>query len=411
MRVAHFDCFSGISGDMTLAALFDAGVPVEPVLAGIASLGLGVEIVVQKVRKGGFAATQITVAAPHEHKHRHLPDIEKILARGSLTERQRDLAMRIFRRLGEAEAAAHGLPIEKIHFHEVGALDSIADIAGSAIALDLLGAERFTSTPVPTGAGTVKCAHGVMPIPAPGTAELLRGVPLRPTSIQAELTTPTGAAILTTIVTEYVEAPAMTVERIGQGAGKRDLAEQPNLLRVFVGQAVAGSGIRQNSVERAETEFWRIPLPATANADSVWVLETNLDDVPGEVIGYCFDLLFAAGALDVWTTPIAMKKNRPGVLLSVIAPPAALDAVEDVLFRETRTFGVRRHLAQRDKLRREPATVQTPWGPVQGKLGWRDGQAPVFTPEYEDCARVARQHGVALRDVYAAAVRAQAERK
>jgi pyridinium-3,5-bisthiocarboxylic acid mononucleotide nickel chelatase len=397
VRVAHFDCFSGISGDMTLAALFDVGVPVEPVLAGIASLGLPVKIDVQKVRKGGFAATQIAVEAPHEHKHRHLPDIEKILARGSLTERQRELAMKIFRRLGEAEAAAHGLPLEKVHFHEVGALDSIADIAGSAIALDLLGAERFTSTPVPTGAGTVKCAHGLMPIPAPGTAELLRGVPLRPTSIQAELTTPTGAAILTSVVAEYVESPAMTVERIGHGAGKRDLAEQPNLLRLFVGQAFLPATAGRNACP-------------TADSDAVWVMETNLDDVPGEVIGYCFDLLFAAGALDVWTTPIAMKKNRPGVLLSVIAPAAVVAAVEEVLFRETHTFGVRRHLAERHKLKREAATVETPWGPVKGKLGWLQGGAPVFTPEYEDCARLAREQHVALRDVYVLAQQAYAER-
>jgi uncharacterized protein (TIGR00299 family) protein len=382
VRVAHFDCFSGISGDMTLGALFDAGVPAEPVIAGVASLGLPIQLKVEKVRKGGFAATQVTVEAPEEHAHRHLHHVEAILARGNLTDRQRDLALRIFRRLGEAEAAAHGLPLAKVHFHEVGALDSIADIAGCAIALDLLGAERFTSTPVPTGAGTVRCAHGLMPIPAPGTAELLRGVPLRPTTIQAELTTPTGAAILTSIVSEYVEAPAMTVERIGQGAGRRDLAEQPNLLRLFVGTAAVAPTLG-------------------ADNDKVWVLETNLDDVPAEVVGYCFDLLFAAGALDVWTTPIAMKKNRPGVLLSVIAPEAAVAAVEEVLFRETQTFGIRRHLAQRHKLKREPATVDTPWGPVKGKLGWRDGMQAVFTPEYEECARVARRHGIPLRAVYA----------
>jgi pyridinium-3,5-bisthiocarboxylic acid mononucleotide nickel chelatase len=382
VRVAHFDCFSGISGDMTLAALFDAGVPTEPVLAGIASLGLPIKIEVKKVRKGGFAATQIFVDAPHEHKHRHLPDIERILGSGSLSEPQRILALKIFRRLAEAEAAAHGLPLAKVHFHEVGALDSIADIAGAAIALDLLGAQRFTSSAVPTGIGTVQCAHGIMPLPAPGTAELLRGVPLRPTNIQAELTTPTGAAILTSVVSEYVDAPAMTIERIGHGAGTRDLAEQPNLLRLFVGQAA-------------------LPVLGTAESDQVWVLQTNLDDVPGETIGYCFDLLFAAGALDVWTTPIAMKKNRPGVLLSAIAPVAAVAAVEEVLFRETRTFGVRRHLAQRHKLKREATTVETPWGPVKGKLAWLEGKPAIFTPEYEDCARVARERGVPLQDVLA----------
>jgi uncharacterized protein (TIGR00299 family) protein len=388
--VAHFDCFSGISGDMTLGALFDAGVPPEPVIAGIVSLGLPVKVDVQKVRKGGFAATQVSVEAPHEHKHRHLPDIEKIIARGSLSERQREMAIKIFRRLGEAEATAHGLPLEKVHFHEVGALDSIADIVGAAIGLELLGAERFTSTPVATGAGTVKCAHGVMPIPTPGTAELLRGVPLKRTSIQAELTTPTGAAILTSVVAEYVEAPAMTVERIGHGAGRRDLAEQPNLLRLFVGNTQV-SGL------------------VGADSDQVYVLETNLDDLPGEVVGYCYDLLFAAGALDVWTTPIAMKKNRPGVLLSAIVPSSAVAAVEEVLFRETHTFGIRRHLADRHKLKREPATVETRWGPVKGKRGWLDGRTSLFTPEYEDCARIARQHGLSLQEVLAQA--AQAGRK
>ena len=378
MRVAHFDCFSGISGDMTLAALFDAGVPVEPVLAGVASLGLPVKIDVQKVRKGGFAATQVTVSAPEEDKHRHLHHVEKILAGGNLSERQRDLALRIFRRLAEAEAAAHGIPIEKVHFHEVGALDSLADIAGAAIALDLLGVERFTSSPVPTGSGTVRCAHGLMPVPAPGTAALLKGVPLRPSSIQSELTTPTGAAILTTVVSEYIDQPVMMIEQIGQGAGRRDFAEQPNLLRLFVGTATAPG----------------------AESDQVWVLETNLDDIPAEVVGYCYDLLLAGGALDVYATPITMKKNRPGVLLSVLAPAERIAGLEDILFRETSTFGIRRYPVQRHKLRREPHTVTTPWGPVQGKLGWRDGQPPVFTPEYEDCARVARQHGVPLREVY-----------
>ncbi|HJT77182.1 MAG TPA: nickel pincer cofactor biosynthesis protein LarC [Gemmataceae bacterium] len=385
MRVAHFDCFSGISGDMTLAALIDAGVDADAIRAGIASLGLPIQVEIDKVRKGGFAATAVRIVAPHEHKHRHLPQVEEILSRGSLTPRQRDLALRIFRRLAEAEAAVHGLPLERVHFHEVGALDSIADIAGAAIGLDLLGAERYTSRPVPTGTGTVQCAHGLMPIPAPGTAELLKGVPLAPSSIQAELTTPTGAAILTTVVQEWLQQPVMTVERIGHGAGSRDLAEQPNLLRLFVGTATT-----------------------TATTDQVWVLETNLDDLPAEVIGYCYDLLLAAGALDVFTVPIFMKKNRPGVLLSVLAPEGRLAELEEILFRETTTFGVRRYPVGRHKLQRRACTVTTPWGPVQGKLGWLEGRPPVFTPEYEDCARVAREHGVALRAVYAAAQRAYA---
>jgi uncharacterized protein (TIGR00299 family) protein len=390
VRGLHFDCFSGISGDMTLAALIDAGVDAEIVRQGIASLGLPIRLDVAKVRKGGFAATQVTIDAPEEHAHRHLPDVEEILNRGQLTPSQRDLALRIFRRLAEAEAAAHGMPLEKVHFHEVGALDSIADIAGVAIALDVLDAERITSRSVPTGSGMVKCAHGMMPIPAPGTAALLTGVPLAPSSIKAELTTPTGAAILTTIVQEWIEQPVMTIERIGHGAGQRDFLDQPNILRVFVGEVAAQAN--------------------PAEFDRVWMLETNLDDVPAEVIGYCFDQLFAAGALDVFSTPIQMKKNRPGVLLSVLAPEDAVEALEAILFRETETFGIRRYPVERSKLERELVTVATPWGAIRGKRGWRANGPSVFTPEYEDCARVARQHGIALREVYATVRRAYAGR-
>jgi uncharacterized protein (TIGR00299 family) protein len=391
VRGLHFDCFSGLSGDMTLAALIDAGVDASAIRSGLDSLGLPIRFEAAKIRKGGFAATQVYIDAPPEHAHRHLPDVEEILGRGKLSDRQRNLALRIFRRLAEAEAAVHGIPVDQVHFHEVGALDSIADIAGVAIALDLLGVERVSSRSVPTGTGMVKCAHGLMPVPAPATAELLKGVPLAECAIKAELTTPTGAAILATVVQEWVEHPAMTVERIGHGAGQRDLLEQPNLLRVFVG-----------------------PVRQLANldaSDQVWILETNLDDVPAEVIGYCFEQLFAAGALDVFSTPVQMKKNRPGVLLSALAPEAALPALEAVLFRETQTFGVRCYPVQRTKLRREAVVLETRWGPVKGKRGWRDGGPEVFTPEYDDCARVAREHGVALREVYAEVQRAFQDKK
>jgi uncharacterized protein (TIGR00299 family) protein len=382
LRVAHFDCFSGISGDMTLAALIDAGVDAGPIRDGIGSLGLPIRLEIEKVRKGGFAATYVRVEGPDEQGHRFLPEVEAILQRGRLTARQQALAVRIFRRLAEAEAAVHGLPLERVHFHEVGALDSIADIAGAAIGLDLLGVDRFTSRPVPTGSGMVKCAHGMMPVPAPGTAELLRGVPLAPSSIKAELTTPTGAAILTTVVDEWLDQPVMTVERIGHGAGKRDFPEQPNMLRLFVGTEASGG--------------CKFP----AESDRVWMLETNLDDLPAELIGYCYDLLLSAGALDVFSTPIFMKKNRPGVMLGVLAPEAALPALEEILFRETTTFGVRRYPVSRHKLNRRACTVSTPWGAVEGKVGWLEGRPPVFSPEYESCATVARSNGVALRDVY-----------
>lgn len=392
MRVLHFDCFSGISGDMTLGALFDAGAPQQAVLDAIASLGLPITIEVDKVRKGGFAATQVRVDAPEEEEHRFLPDIEAILAKGSLTPSQRDLALRIFRRLAEAEAAAHGMSIGKVHFHEVGALDSIADIAGVAVAIDLLQIDRFTSGPVVTGSGTVKCAHGVMPIPTPATATLLKGVPLRACSLKGELTTPTGAAILTTLVDEWIDVPAMTIETIGHGAGQKELIEQPNMLRVLLGTAEVGQ------------------VSPSGERDRIWVLETNLDDVPGEIVGYAMERLFAAGALDVFSIPITMKKQRPGILLTVLASPDKLDACEEVLFQETQTFGIRRHLMERTKLRREAKSVKTPWGEVMGKVGWREGKPAMFTPEYEDCARVARSSQVPLREVYEAARRAFGEK-
>jgi uncharacterized protein (TIGR00299 family) protein len=377
VRVAHFDCFSGISGDMTLAALIDCGVDAAAIRHGIASLGLPIQVEIEKIRKGGFAATAVRIEAPEEHTHRHLPQIEEFVQRSALTPKQRDLALRIFRRLAEAEAIAHGMPVEKVHFHEVGALDSIADIVGAAIGLELLGADRFTSRPVPTGSGMVQCAHGLMPIPAPGTAALLKGVPLAASVVKTELTTPTGAAILTTVVDEWIDQPVMTIEAIGHGAGKKEFHEQPNLLRLFIGHS-----------------------SAPADSDQVWVLETNLDDLPAEIVGYCYELLFAAGALDVFSVPIFMKKNRPGIMLCVLAAEANLPALEEILFWETGTFGVRRCPFNRRKLARKAHTVDTPWGPVQGKLGWLEGKQPFFTPEFEDCARLARQHGVPLREVY-----------
>lgn len=379
MRVLHFDCFSGISGDMTLAALIDAGVDPDAIRAALDSFGLPISLEIEKVKRNGIAATYVNVVAPDQEEYRFLPDVEAILAKGKLTPRQRDLALAIFRKLAVAEAAVHGMPVERVHFHEVGALDSIADIAGAAVAIDLLGVDRITCRSVPPGSGSVKCAHGLMPVPAPATAHLLKGIPLAQAPVTGELVTPTGAAILATVVNEFTDQPAMTVEHIGCGAGKKDFWEQPNVLRVFVGTAAAA--------------------PATEDSDMVTVLETNLDDVAPEVIGYTFDRLFAAGALDVFAAPVQMKKNRPGTLLTVIAPSAAAGELESVLFRETGTFGIRRHTATRSKLRREAVTVASPWGPVKAKKGWRHG-FELVTPEYEDCARVARENDVPLRIVY-----------
>ena len=389
MRVAHFDCFSGISGDMVLGAVLDAGVAPDPIRAALASLGLPLTLEIEKVKRCGFAATKATVVAADQEDYRFLPDVEAILAKGDLTPAQRNLAAAIFRKVAVAESVAHGMPLDRVHFHEVGALDSIADIVGAAVGLGLLGVERFTSSPVPTGTGTVRCAHGLMPVPTPGTVELLKGVPLAPSAVKGELTTPTGAAILTAVVTAYTASPAMTIERIGHGAGTRDFLDQPNILRLFVGESIS---------EAQGPPF----LGFNEDSDTVVVLETNLDDATPEVVGYCFELLLAAGALDVFAVPIQMKKNRPGVLLTVIAKAATVPELEAILFRETATFGVRRYTAARTKLRREVVMVETAWGLVRAKRGWRVDGFTVVTPEFDDCARVARDHGVPLREVYAA---------
>ena len=388
MRVAHFDCFSGISGDMVLGALIDCGVNPEAIRAALNSLGLPIELEIEKVKRCGFAATKATITAADQEDYRFLPDVEAILARGQLTPKQRELASTIFRKVALAESVAHGMPLERVHFHEVGALDSIADIVGAAVGLDLLGVGSFTSSPVAAGSGTVKCAHGIMPVPTPGTAELLKGVPLASSVVKAELTTPTGAAILTAVVSSYTASPAITIERIGHGAGTRDFIEQPNMLRLLIG-TTAAKPILGGTQDSDET-------------DTVVVLETNLDDVPPEVIGFCTERLFAAGALDVFVVQGQMKKGRPGFLMSVIASADSVATLETVLFRETATFGIRKHTATRSKLRRETVTLETPWGPVQAKRGWRSDGFEVVSPEYEDCARLARERGVPLREVYAA---------
>jgi hypothetical protein len=391
-KLAYLDCASGISGDMTLAALVDAGVDLDRLNTAVGSLGLpGCRLRAEEVKKHGFRATQIVVDHEHEHAHRHLHQILAMIDAGELTARQKDTARRIFTRLGEAEAKVHGLPIEKVHFHEVGAADSIADIVGAAVGFDLLGADRIVASPVPTGSGTIRIAHGECGVPAPATAELLRGIPLAESSIQSELTTPTGAAILATLADSFGPLPAMKIQRIGYGAGQKDFAERPNILRLLVGEAV--------------------DAPVAGQSDQVCVLETNLDDISGELIGYCTSRLWELGALDVYTTAIQMKKGRPGVTLTVLCRPSDAAAVEDILFGETTTLGVRRWMAARTVLRRQPHSVVTPWGPVEGKIGWlRDGQ-PRFSPEFESCRRVAEEKRVPLREVYEAAQKAFDARK
>jgi len=384
MQIAYLDCASGISGDMTLGALVDAGVDFDRLNDAVQSLGLpGCRLRAQEVKKLGCRATQVTVEYEHEHVHRHLHHIVKLIDGGRLTDRQKQRARKIFTRLAEAEAKVHGTSVEKVHFHEVGAADSIADIVGASVGWDLLGVDRIVSSPVPTGTGKIHIAHGEFSVPAPATAELLRGIPLASSNVAAELTTPTGAAILATLVDSFGPLPAMTIQKIGYGAGQRDLEHQPNVLRLLVGTIEESFG-----------------------SDQVWILETNLDDTSGELIGYCTAQLWEAGALDVYTTAIQMKKGRPGVILAVMCHESQTARIEEVLFRETTTLGVRRWPVERHILNRQPHEVQTPWGKVEGKIGWLQGGEPRFAPEFESCRRLASEQRVPLWKVYEAAHRA-----
>jgi uncharacterized protein (TIGR00299 family) protein len=393
MRTAYLDCASGISGDMTLAALVDAGAELATIQAGIDSLGLpGCRLVATDVKKRGFRATQMTVEHEPEQKHRHLHHITAMIDGSSLSERQKSSAKKIFQQLAEAEAKVHGTSIEKVHFHEVGAVDSIADIVGAAIGFDLLGIERVTCSPVPTGRGFVEIAHGRCSIPAPATGELLRDVPLAPLDVEGELTTPTGAAIVKALAVDFGPLPAMTVERIGYGAGQKDFP-QPNILRLFVGMVPSAT-----MPMRAQARDSKNP-----RTESIILLETNVDNATGEAIAHAVDRLWAAGALDISLTPIQMKKGRPGTHISVQVRPADAENVEAIIFRETPTLGVRRTTVLRTVLAREPHTVQTPWGLVTGKIAYLPNGSQRFTPEYESCRSLADRAGIPVADVIAAA--------
>ena len=384
MKIAYFDCTSGISGDMTLGTLVDAGVDLAAIQQGIDSLGLpSCKLVAEEVHRHGFRATKVDVQHEPEHAHRHLHHITDMIDGSSITASQKELAKRIFTRLGESEAKVHGTTIRKVHFHEVGAVDSIADIVGSAIGLDLLGVDRIVCSPIPTGNGHIVIAHGRVAVPAPATAELLKGIPIESSAIECELTTPTGAAIVATVVDEFGPLPGMKIETIGYGAGTKELTEQANVLRLLVG----------------ETDD-------DMHSDQIWVLETNLDDISGEVVGHCSNLLAEAGALDVYTTAIQMKKNRPGMKLSVLCESSHIKKLEKIIFRETSTLGVRRWPASRHKLERRQHTVDTQYGAVEGKLAILADGSTSFSPEYESCRQIAEDKDVALKDVYEEARRA-----
>jgi pyridinium-3,5-bisthiocarboxylic acid mononucleotide nickel chelatase len=455
VTVLYFDCFSGASGDMLLGALIDAGVPLDDVRRALGSLAIDRDVVwTERVNRAGIVATKFQVrgegaaadhahdhdhvhdgghegghehdndqshghshshahshphghshspdhgehahgdhqassTAPHVHETRHfhthrtLKEIGLLIDRSALSESGKTRAKDLFHALGEAEAAIHGTSLEQVHLHEVGAVDSIIDIVGAVFALEWLGVEQCVASPLNVGSGTIRSAHGLYPVPAPATARLLIGAPIYAGTQQAELVTPTGALLVTRYATSYGPIPRMRVQRIGYGAGARDFPDTPNVLRVLVGEA-----------------------EATAPSHSVTTIEAEIDDMNPQIFGMVMDRLLAEGALDVFYTPIQMKKNRPGTLLTVIAPPSIRDRLTSTIFRETTTIGVRYREMTRECLDRETVSVETPLGAIRLKVARRDGRIFNVSPEFDDCARVAREHDVPLKDVQALASKA-----
>ena len=371
---------------MVLGALLDLGVPLDDLRRALAGLlPEGCRLDAARVQRSGISATQFQVidgAAAHGHRHEHrgLADIKQRIGRTDLPDAVKTRAQALFDRLGANEADIHGIPVERVHFHEVGALDSIVDIVGSVWALHRLGVARVVSSPLNTGSGTVATSHGRLPVPAPATLRLLEGVPVYSSGIEMELVTPTGALLITGHATSYGPLPAVRVLKSGYGAGGREIPGVPNVLRAVLGEEAA-----------------------SGDAMRVVVIECNIDDMNPQFFGGVMDRLYAAGALDVCYAPVQMKKNRPGTMVTIVAPPARRDGLVDVLFRETTTIGVRYHEAERTCLAREWVSVSTPFGPVRVKVASRGGAVVNAAPEYDDCAARAAEHGVAVKDVHAAA--------
>jgi len=387
MKLVYFDCFSGISGDMTLGALVDAGCPIEHLRGELRSLQVpGWELSAEKVWKNGMAATYVQVKTEDQSKHRSLNAILEILRKSEgLTAPVRERAAAIFTKLGEAEARVHDVPLEKIHFHEVGAVDAIVDIVGACIGFHALGIERFACSGLNVGGGTVKMAHGVLPVPAPATANLLQGKPTYSNGVQKELVTPTGAAIVATLCESFGPQPPMTVSAIGYGAGTADLEGQPNVLRIMIGE----------SAEKTVAGF----------DEEISIIEANLDDMNPQIYGYFLEKALGAGALDVYTTPVQMKKNRPGTLVTVLCKPQDTNALMSLIFAETTTLGARTYRAQRRVLPREWVKVATEFGDVRIKVSRMNGSVLHVAPEFEDCRRVAEEKNVPLQRVIAEAIR------
>ena len=387
MTLAYFDCFAGAGGDMIVASLLDAGLDRDRLIAELRKLDIGpFEVTAEIVQRSGIAGTYFKVAAgAGEQPHRHVADLLNIIRKADLPGDAGAKAEAVLMALGQAEAAVHGTRIDEVHFHEVGAVDSIVDIVGACVALELMGIDRVICSAIRTGSGTVDCDHGRLPVPTPATCKLIAAAkaPTVSVDVNGEATTPTAAALLTTLAESFGPLPAMTVSAIGCGAGTRTGGALPNLLRVFVGESSQDGA-----------------------ADSVMELSVNLDDCTGEIIGAAIQSLLNGGALDAWATPVTTKKSRPGWMVSVLCHPSDTAAIEAILLTETTSFGVRRRLCGRTKLDRRHETVQTPYGPIRVKIGSHDGRDLTAAPEFEDCRTAAQAHHVAVKEVLAAAAQA-----
>ncbi len=423
-KIAYFDCPTGIAGNMCLGAILAAGMPLEQLLTQLKGLGLEdeYEFTVTQVRRQEQAATAVTITLVSAAGHRHLPEIETLVRQANLPDRVVDWSLAIFRELAEAEAAVHGIPAEQVHFHEVGATDALVDVVGTCLGLDWLGVDRVVCSPLPVGGGTVKAAHGRLPVPAPAVLELLKRAqaPIYSNGIEKELVTPTGAAIATTLSDHFGPPPAMTLQQVGLGAGSHNLPI-PNILRLWIGTVTSSIFATHSHTHHSADHHHHHPTnhqPTTANhqptqtvpgyRESVVELQTQLDDLTPQAVGYLYDQLFQAGALDVFTQAIGMKKNRPGILLTVICTTASAETCQIVLFSETTTLGIRIAPQQRQTLYRSWQSVSTDYGPVQIKAGLATPDGPILNlqPEYETCAQLAHTHNIGWKQIQWAAIAA-----